>query len=183
MRGRAFVAAGLALVLLGWLAPPGRAEDDFARVEWNYVVALGRTAEADGEKAIWADLRQKLVTDPADLQRKYAASPAWLRALMDSWAEPPIMEGPKRMEPRERVLPRGSPFFIRAASLALASLAILLNEVSSLSLGARIAALASIPHPRNARSLVASAARRVAGPQPRSSMDGIVRSRAISSTT
>ena len=64
-----------------------QAEDDFSRVEWNYVTSLGRTAEAEGEKAIWQDLRQKLVTDPADLQAKYAASPAWLRALMDSWAD------------------------------------------------------------------------------------------------
>jgi len=69
-----------------------QAEDDFARVEWNYVTALGRSAEAPtdqggGAPAIWLDLRQKLVTDPVDLKRKYAASPAWLRALMDAWAD------------------------------------------------------------------------------------------------
>jgi acyl-homoserine-lactone acylase len=64
-----------------------QAEDDFARVEWNYVTALGRSAEAEGETAIWSDLRQKLVIDPADLQAKYAKSPPWLRALMDSWAD------------------------------------------------------------------------------------------------
>jgi acyl-homoserine-lactone acylase len=64
-----------------------QAEDDFSRVDWNYATALGRTAEADGEKAIWTDLRQRLITDPADLKARYAASPAWLRALMDSWAD------------------------------------------------------------------------------------------------
>jgi acyl-homoserine-lactone acylase len=69
-----------------------QAEDDFSRVEWNYITALGRTAEAPtgqggGEKAIWQDLRQKLVTDPADLKARYAQSPAGLRALMDSWAD------------------------------------------------------------------------------------------------
>src|SRR5207237_10710880 len=64
-----------------------QAEDDFSRVEWNYVVSLGRTAEADGEKAIWQDLRQRLIVDPADLRAKYAQSPAWLRTLMDSWAD------------------------------------------------------------------------------------------------
>src|SRR6218665_2153033 len=37
-----------------------QAEDDFNRVEANFMTALGRIAEADGEKAIWADLRQKL---------------------------------------------------------------------------------------------------------------------------
>jgi acyl-homoserine-lactone acylase len=64
-----------------------QAEDDFSRVEWNYVTSLGRTAEADGEKAIWSDLRQRLIVDEADLLARYAASPAWLRALMDSWAD------------------------------------------------------------------------------------------------
>ncbi|CAN5816231.1 hypothetical protein BH11PSE6_BH11PSE6_15660 [soil metagenome] len=32
-----------------------QAEDDFSRIEANYLTALGRTAEAEGEKAIWAD--------------------------------------------------------------------------------------------------------------------------------
>jgi acyl-homoserine-lactone acylase len=64
-----------------------QAEDDFSRVEWNYVTSLGRTAEADGEKAIWADLRQRLIVDEADLRAKYAQSPAGLRALMDAWAD------------------------------------------------------------------------------------------------
>ncbi|WP_454280706.1 penicillin acylase family protein [Sphingomonas sp. Marseille-Q8236] len=64
-----------------------QAEDDFARIEANYLTALGRTAEAEGEEAIWADLRQRLYVDPAKLQAQYAASPAWLRTLMDAWAD------------------------------------------------------------------------------------------------
>jgi acyl-homoserine-lactone acylase len=64
-----------------------QAEDDFNRVETNYLTALGWTAEAEGEKAIWADLRAKLYMDPDDLRARYAASPAWLRRLMDSWAD------------------------------------------------------------------------------------------------
>src|SRR3954449_661469 len=64
-----------------------QAEDDFNRVETNYMTALGRTAEAEGEKAIWADLRARLYMAPADLQARYRASPAWLRKLMDAWAD------------------------------------------------------------------------------------------------
>ncbi|WP_031396630.1 penicillin acylase family protein [Sphingomonas sp. STIS6.2] len=64
-----------------------QAEDDFARIEANYLTALGRSAEADGEDAVWADLRQRLFVDPAELQRDYAASPAWLRTLMQAWAD------------------------------------------------------------------------------------------------
>ena len=64
-----------------------QAEDDFARVEANYLTALGRTAEADGEDAVWGDLRQRLFVDPVELRAQYAASPAWLQSLMQSWAD------------------------------------------------------------------------------------------------
>jgi acyl-homoserine-lactone acylase len=64
-----------------------QAEDDFPRVESNYLDALGRRAEAEGESAIWRDLRMKLFIDPDSLRAQYAASPAWLRALMDAWAD------------------------------------------------------------------------------------------------
>jgi acyl-homoserine-lactone acylase len=64
-----------------------QAEDDFARIEANYLTALGRTAEAEGEIALWADLRQRLFADPADLQARYAESPAYLQALMRAWAD------------------------------------------------------------------------------------------------
>jgi acyl-homoserine-lactone acylase len=64
-----------------------QAEDDYTRIEANYLTALGRTAEAEGETALWADLRQRLYADPADLQARYAASPAWLRRLMQAWAD------------------------------------------------------------------------------------------------
>jgi acyl-homoserine-lactone acylase len=64
-----------------------QAEDDFNRVEMNYLTALGRTAEAEGEASIWKDLRQRLIVDPVDLKAKYAESPAWLKALMNGWAD------------------------------------------------------------------------------------------------
>ncbi len=64
-----------------------QAEDDFNRVETNYLTALGRTAEAEGEGAVYRDLRAKLFADPDTLRARYAASPAWLRRLMDAWAD------------------------------------------------------------------------------------------------
>ncbi len=64
-----------------------QAEDDFNRIEMNYLKAMGRVAEAEGESAIWEDLRMKLFIDPADMRRKYAASPAWLKRLMNAWAD------------------------------------------------------------------------------------------------
>ena len=64
-----------------------QAEDDFNRVETNYLVSLGRLAEAEGESALWQDLRQRLFIDDAALKADYARSPRWLRALMDAWAD------------------------------------------------------------------------------------------------
>ena len=64
-----------------------QAEDDFSRVERNYLLSIGRLAEAEGEGEIYRDLRQRLFIDEADMKAKYAASPKWLRALMDAWAD------------------------------------------------------------------------------------------------
>jgi acyl-homoserine lactone acylase PvdQ len=64
-----------------------QAEDDFNRVETNYINAMGRLAEAEGDSRIYQDLRMKLFIDPADLKKQYAASPAWLQSLMDAFAD------------------------------------------------------------------------------------------------
>jgi len=64
-----------------------QAEDDFNRVEMNYINAMGRLAETEGESAIWRDLRMKLFIDPLVLKALYAKSPAWLQALMNGWAD------------------------------------------------------------------------------------------------
>jgi len=64
-----------------------QAEDDFNRVETNYLNSLGRLAEAEGESAVISDLRQRLFMDPDTLKAQYTASPEWLRKLMDSWAD------------------------------------------------------------------------------------------------
>src|SRR6185295_10201145 len=64
-----------------------QAEDDFNRVEHNFLLSQGRSAEADGEAEIWRDLRMKLFIDPDDMKAKYAASPDWLKKLMNAWAD------------------------------------------------------------------------------------------------
>ncbi len=64
-----------------------QAEDDFNRIETNYLNALGRLAEAEGESALWKDLRMKLFIDPVELKALHARSPDWLRALMQAWAD------------------------------------------------------------------------------------------------
>lgn len=64
-----------------------QAEDDFPRIEANYLTALGRLAEAEGESALMQDLRARLYVDPETLKAHYAKSPPWLKRLMDAWAD------------------------------------------------------------------------------------------------
>ena len=64
-----------------------QAEDDFPRIEANYLTALGRTAEAEGEKAIWQDLRARLYVSESELKAYYWQSPQSMRRLMDAWAD------------------------------------------------------------------------------------------------
>ena len=64
-----------------------QAEDDFNRVETNYLNAMGRLAEAEGEAEIWRDLRMKLFIHPDSMKAKYETSPEWLKTLMNSWAD------------------------------------------------------------------------------------------------
>src|SRR6201987_5318958 len=64
-----------------------QAEDDFNRVETNYINAMGRLAEAEGEGKIYQDLRMKLFIDPVELKKDYEASPPWLKQLMDGFAD------------------------------------------------------------------------------------------------
>jgi len=64
-----------------------QAEDDFGRIERNYLNGLGWMAQADGERAIYSDLRQRLFVDPERLQQLYKTCPPWLRKLTQAWAD------------------------------------------------------------------------------------------------
>ena len=64
-----------------------QAEDDFGRIERNYLTGLGLLALAEGETAVYADLRQRLFVDPRLLRQSYRSSPAWLRTLMVAWSD------------------------------------------------------------------------------------------------
>ncbi|MGE5359840.1 MAG: acylase [Bacteroidales bacterium] len=64
-----------------------QAEDDFNRVETNYLNSMGRLAEAEGEGEIYRDLRMKIFIDPADLKAQYDKAPQWLKTLMNAYAD------------------------------------------------------------------------------------------------
>ena len=64
-----------------------QAEDDFNRIERNYLNGLGWLAQAEGESAIYSDLRARLFIDPVRLRQLYRVSPEWLQALMTAWSD------------------------------------------------------------------------------------------------
>ncbi|MCY3565614.1 MAG: penicillin acylase family protein [Gammaproteobacteria bacterium] len=64
-----------------------QAEDDFNRVETNYINAMGRLAEAEGAGEIYRDLRMRLFIRQGEIEELYESSPDWLKQLMDAFAD------------------------------------------------------------------------------------------------
>ena len=62
-------------------------EDDFARVEENYIDAIGRMAEVKGESALYHDLRARLFLDSTQAIAIYKKSPVWMKKLLDAFAD------------------------------------------------------------------------------------------------
>jgi acyl-homoserine-lactone acylase len=87
-----------------------QAEDDFHRVEANYINGMGRLAEAEGQGKIYQDLRMKLFIDPQALRKEYAASPDWLKKLMDAFADGLNYYLSKHPEVKPRVIKRFEPW-------------------------------------------------------------------------
>ena len=64
-----------------------QAEDDFNRVEVNYMNAMGLLAQSEGESAIFRDLRMRLFIQQDDMKRLYSEAPDWLKELMNAYAD------------------------------------------------------------------------------------------------
>lgn len=62
-------------------------EDDFSRVEENYIDAIGRMAEVEGESALYHDLRARLFMDTAQAVAIYKKSPVWMKNLLNAFAD------------------------------------------------------------------------------------------------
>ena len=87
-----------------------QAEDDFNRVETNYINAMGRLAEAEGKSRIYDDLRMKLFIDPDVLKKQYAESPEWLQKLMNAFADGLNYYLYKHPQVKPRVIQRFEPW-------------------------------------------------------------------------
>src|SRR5580700_2150672 len=94
-----------------------QAEDDFNRVETNYINAMGLLAETEGESKIYQDLRMKLFIDPNELRKLYGQSPAWLQALMNAWADGLNFYLSKHTEVKPRVIQKFEPWMALSFSV------------------------------------------------------------------
>jgi len=64
-----------------------QAEDDFNRVERNYIWAIGRLAEVEGEESLYSDLRARLYMTEKEAKENFENSPAWLQKLCVAFAD------------------------------------------------------------------------------------------------
>lgn len=62
-------------------------EDDFNRVEVNYINAMGRMAEVEGVSSLMGDLRMRLFMDTTKAAAIYKESPEWMKKLLNAFAD------------------------------------------------------------------------------------------------
>jgi acyl-homoserine lactone acylase PvdQ len=64
-----------------------QSEDDFPRLERNYIWAMGRLAEVQGESALYSDLRARLYMTEIEAREAYKSAPDWLKSLCIAFAD------------------------------------------------------------------------------------------------
>ncbi|RYY50273.1 MAG: acylase [Chitinophagaceae bacterium] len=62
-------------------------EDDFARVEMNYIEKLGRLSEIKGAASLYDDLLIRMLIDQTEAKRDYDKAPQWLKKLCNAFAD------------------------------------------------------------------------------------------------
>ncbi|WP_273215492.1 penicillin acylase family protein [Runella zeae] len=62
-------------------------EDDFKRVELNYIEKLGRLSELNGEKDLYNDLQIRLLIDTTEAIADYKKAAPWLKKLLNAYAD------------------------------------------------------------------------------------------------
>jgi acyl-homoserine-lactone acylase len=86
-------------------------EDDFNRVEMNYIEKLGRMSEIKGESSLQNDLYIRLIIDSAEAVSDYKKSPAWLQQLMQAYADGINYYLYKHPETKPALLTRFKPWY------------------------------------------------------------------------
>ncbi|HEY5739889.1 MAG TPA: penicillin acylase family protein, partial [Gammaproteobacteria bacterium] len=88
-----------------------QAEDDFPRIERNYIWATGRLAEVEGEEALYSDLRARLYMTIDEAKAAFDAAPQWLKDLCNAYADGLNWYLHTHPEVQPRLLTRFEPWF------------------------------------------------------------------------
>src|SRR5580658_3099495 len=86
-------------------------QEDFPRVEKNYLEMLGRQAEAYGESYLYTDVMMRLIYDSAQAMADYQKSPDWMHKLLDAFADGVNYYLFKHPETKPLVLKRFEPWY------------------------------------------------------------------------
>ena len=86
-------------------------EDNFQRVERNYLEVMGRLAEIDGPSKLYDDLKMKLIYDTSAAKKDYTGSPAWLVSLLNAFADGVNFYLARHPETHPALLKRFEPWF------------------------------------------------------------------------
>jgi acyl-homoserine lactone acylase PvdQ len=86
-------------------------EDDFTRVEMNYIEKLGRMSEVKGEKELAYDLYIKLLIDEKEAKEEYKTSPVWLKKLLNAYADGINYYLQKHPEVKPRLITHFEPWY------------------------------------------------------------------------
>jgi acyl-homoserine-lactone acylase len=62
-------------------------EDDFMRVEMNYIEKLGRLSEINGEKDLFNDLQNRILLNHNEAKQEYTTAQPWLKKLLNAHAD------------------------------------------------------------------------------------------------
>lgn len=125
-------------------------EDDFKRVELNYIEKLGRLSELNGEKDLYNDLQIRLLIDTTEAIADYKKAAPWLKKLLNAYADGINFFLHKNPKVKPRLLTKFQPWYpllwtdgsIGAISTADLTVAELKNFYSG-------EATAAIPEPKD----------------------------------
>ncbi len=86
-------------------------EDDFKRVEMNYIEKLGRLAEVNGQKDLYNDLQIRLLIDSVDAITDYKKAEPWLKKLLNAYSDGINFYLYKHPETKPALLTRFQPWY------------------------------------------------------------------------
>ena len=86
-------------------------EDDFKRVEMNYIEKLGRMSEIKGEASLYDDLQIKMLIDTTDAIADYKKAEPWMKKLLNAYADGINFYLHKHPNTKPAMLTRFKPWF------------------------------------------------------------------------